>query len=435
MNFKNLFSLGALALLVCACSEEPANMECDVESIWVHVDQPTSLFAPERVADTLKAEVSTSPEGQYITWLVKNTAVSGSYPVFLTTTPGATVYIYGGDGSKRLFNNGEVVEFADEKKTIIEVISEDKAWSKQYELSMVNQPMSSPEFSFDFNDEFEYYQYSKTKMGVGYFKFKPQDPRAISSLFYNPDDPYWKNGNPGFAMSRGTNATPEQYPTTVGFGAGPDGSNCLLMQTLSTGGLGAMARIYIAAGSLFNGEFDPAKAMKSRSSARLATQFGTPIDRKPLSMTVDMKYIPGPNYWDEDKHVLPGIVDEPDAYVVFFRNDVPGGMLDGTNVLTDPSIIGKARIKHRYNADGTNQETGSPIHGITGEWKTFTLELEYTKEPDPVVLKNMGYSMIIGFSSGWQGADFRGALDSKFYIDNIVIEMQKDERDGVVNNN
>ena len=89
----------------------------------------------------------------------------------------------------------------------------------------------------------------------------------------------------------------------------------------------------------------------------------------------------------------------------------------------------------RYNADGSNQETGSPIHGITGEWKTFTLELEYTKEPDPEVLKNMGYSMIIGFSSGWQGADFRGALDSKFYIDNIVIEMQKDERDGVVNNN
>lgn len=421
--------------MVCACSEEPANMECDVESIWVHVDQPTSLFTPERVGDTLKAEVSTSPEGRYITWLLKNGAEPGSYPVYLTTTPGATVYIYSEVGVKRPFNNGEVVHFAGEKKTVIEVVSEDRAWSKQYELCMVNQPMSSPEFSFDFNDEFEYYQYSKTKMGVGYFKFKPQDPRAISSLFYNPDDPYWKNGNPGFAMSRGTNATPEQYPTTVGFGAGPDGSNCLLMQTLSTGGLGAMARIYIAAGSLFNGEFDPAKALKSRSAARLATQFGTPIDRKPLSMTVDMKYIPGPNYWDEDKHVLPGIVDEPDAYIVFFRNDVPGGMLDGTNVLTDPSIIGKARIKHRYNPDGTNQETGSPIHGITAEWKTFTLELEYTKEPDPEVLKNMGYSMIIGFSSGWQGADFRGALDSKFYVDNIVIEMQKDERDGVVNNN
>lgn len=412
-------------------------MECDIERIWIHVDDPSLLFGKLNVRDTLynkrvdnESGIVITEEGfRSITWEAFPTAVVESYPVFLTTTPGATVYIFGDDGVKRPFSNGTVVDFANEKKTVIEVISEDKAWSKQYELSMINLPKGTFEFGFDFNEEYEYYQYSKTKMGVGYFKFKPQDPRAQASLFYNPDDPYWKNGNPGFAMSRGTNATPEQYPTTVGFSAGPDGSDCALLQTLSTGGLGAMAKIYIAAGSLFNGEFDPAKALKSRSAARLATQFGTPVDHKPLSMTVDLKYVPGPDYWDENKNVLPGIVDEPDAYVVFFRNDVPGGKLDGTNVLTHPNIIGKARLKHRYNADGTNQETGSPIHGVTAEWQTFKLELEYTSEPDPEVLKNLGYSIVIGFSSGWQGADFRGALDSKFYIDNIFIEMQKNEDD------
>ena len=412
-------------------------MECDIERIWIHVDDPVSLFGPSLVKDTLYNKrvdnetgiVITDEDFHSITWEAFPTAVPKSYPVFMKITPGAIVYIYGDDGVKRPFNNGEAVDFADGKKTLVEVISEDRSYSKQYELSMIVKPKGSFEFAFDFNTEHEFYQYSKTKKGVGYYKFKPQDPRAQASMFYNPDDPYWKNGNPGFAMSRGTNATPDQYPTTVGFGAGPDGSNCLLLQTLSTGGLGAMAKIYIAAGSLFNGEFDPSKAMKSRSAARLATQFGTPVDHKPLSMTVDMKYVPGPIYWDEDKHELAGIVDEPDAYVVFFRNDVPGGRLDGTNVLTHPNIIGKARIKHRYNADGSNQETGSPIHGITAEWQTFKLELEYTSEPDPEILKVGGYSMIIGFSSGWQGADFRGALDSKLYIDNIFIEMEKNEDD------
>ena len=430
MNFKNLFSFGVLALLLSACSEEPANMECDIERIWIHVDDPLSLFTPEHVEDTLKAEVKTKDVDRFITWNVKNGCAPSGYPVYFMTTPGASAYIYDANGTKRPFAQGEVVDFSNWKTTTIEIISEDRAWSKQYELSMVERPKSHPVFTFDFSgmkDDMGNYDMHKPIVGEPgtYYLFKPSDKRAIESLFYNPKDPYWKNGNPGFALSR-SSAKPEKYPTFVGINEGPDGSDCVIMQTSSTGNMGAMANIYIAAGSLFNGSFDAEMALSSRTSARLATRFGTPFDRKPLSMTLDMKYVPGPNYWDEDKNVLAGIVDEPDAYVVFFRNNVPGGMLDGTNVLTHPNIIGKARIKHRYNADGTNQETGSPIHGITAEWQTFKLELEYTSEPDPEVLKNMGYSMIIGFSSSWQGADFRGALKSMLYIDNIIIECEQD---------
>lgn len=424
MNFKNLFYLGVVALFLIACSEEPANMECDVENIWVHVDNPRSIFYPAQIdnGDTLII-VSTSEEGKFITWTVKTVCDPGAYPVYFTTTPGAKSFIYDENGSKRAFSSGEVVDFSNEKKTTIEIISEDGAWNKQYELSMVHRPASATSFSFDFN-EGSYVMHSPMKGSPGtYYMFKPTDPKAIESLFYNPDDPYWKNGNPGFALSRSA-ARSDEYPTTMAFGAGPDGSDCLLMHTVSTGGIGAMARIYIASGSLFTGAFDAQKAMKSRSAARLATRFGVPFDHKPVSMTLDMKYVPGPNYWDEDKNVIPGIVDEPDAYVVFYRNNVDGGMLDGYDVLTNENIIAIARVKHRFNADGSDMECGDPIHGITTEWQRFTLDLEYTREPDPDILENMGYSIIIGFSSSWQGADFRGALDSSFYIDNIFIDCE-----------
>ncbi len=188
------------------------------------------------------------------------------------------------------------------------------------------------EMTFTFDDEHEFYQYSKTTAGRGYYKFKPKDPQALLYLFYNFDDPYWKSSNPGYAVRRGSNAKPEEYPTTVGFQEGADESNCLVMQTASTGALGSMVKIYIDAGCLFNGEFDEAEFVKSRSAARQSTKFGTPCLLKPLSMTVDIKYVPGQDYWDEDKNVLEGVVDEPDAYIVLFRNDMEGGMLDATNV-------------------------------------------------------------------------------------------------------
>ena len=427
MNFfktlKTIPLLLSAMLVTSACSDEPANMECDVETIWLEIDDPSSVFDdPSMAYMYLDYMVSTEADGLNINWEVKPDCELGAYPVYFTLTPGATAYIYDENGARILFRSGDVVDFSDERKTIVEVVSQDGAWSKRYSLSMYHRQISTSTFTFDFNEgSYDFHLSAKGDPG-NYYKFKPTDPQAIASLFRNPDDPYWKNGNPGFAISR-SSATPDQYPTTVAFGAGPDGSDCVLMQTVSTGGIGAMAKIYIAAGSLFDGEFNAQKAMKSRSAARTATQFGVPFDRKPISMTVDMKYIPGPAYWNEDKVVQPAIVDEPDAYIVFYRND--GGLLDGYNVLTSSKIIGMGRLKHNLNPDGSDCPGSHPIHGLSAEWKTVKLDVEYPNgDPDPEILKNMGYSLIIGFSSSWQGADFRGALDSKLYIDNIVVECE-----------
>ena len=96
-------------------------------------------------------------------------------------------------------------------------------------------------------------------------------------------------------------------------------------------------------------------------------------------------------------------------------------MLDGNNVLSSPYIVGLGRLPHHYNADGSDQLSNDPIHGVTDEWQEFVIPVEYRSEIDPTVLANKGYSLIIGFASSWQGAYFKGAIGSKLLIDNVQL--------------
>ena len=101
--------------------------------------------------------------------------------------------------------------------------------------------------------------------------------------------------------------------------------------------------------------------------------------------------------------------------------------LDGNDILSSPYIIGLARLPHHYNADGSDQLTNSPIHGVTNEWQEFTLDMKYTQEPDREIMENNGYSLVIGFASSWQGAYFQGAVGNKFYIDNVHVICDRNE--------
>lgn len=428
------------SLMLTSCSDEPENMECDIETIWVEVDDPSSLFYS---ATDVRKTVNTTAQGKWINWRVREESVLGSYPVCYTTTKGATVFFVDENGQRTAFSSGDVVDFSDERKTYVEVVSQDGQWSKRYTLFMTHDIQHAEPYdevvsedglsvtryyrmSFDFGAEGrDIHQGVSGDVGT-YYLFRPTEENAKNTVFSGYQ--YWSNGNAGFALSR-SSAPIEDYPTTAAIGAGPDGSDCIMMQTSSTGGLGRMARIYIAAGSLFCGSFDPQSAMRSRDAARTATRFGVPFAYKPLRMTVDMKYEPGPDYWNADKVVQPNIVDEPDAYIVLFRNDAgESGMLDGTDVLSSPRIVGKARLNHHFNADGSDKPSGNPIHGITREWQTFTFEMEYPNgDLDEQILKERGYWLVIGFSSSWQGADFCGALGSKLYVDNIKVEFSRTE--------
>jgi hypothetical protein len=119
-----------------------------------------------------------------------------------------------------------------------------------------------------------------------------------------------------------------------------------------------------------------------------------------------------------------GVIDEPDVYVVLYRNEDAEGnrvQLDGNDVLSSPDIIGGGRLPHHYKTDGTDQLAANPIHGLTKEWQEVSIPVNYKSEPDPVILQNKGYSLIIGFASSWGGAHFKGAIGSKYYIDNAQL--------------
>jgi hypothetical protein len=211
------------------------------------------------------------------------------------------------------------------------------------------------------------------------------------------------------------------YPSTPVIGGGPDGSDCLKLETCDTGPFGQMVNMRLASGSMFNGVFDVDNAIKN---ALKATMFGSPFAHKPMQMRVWLRFEKGNTYQDRSGKPVTGVVDEPDAYVVLYRNEDASGnkvMLDGNDVLSSPHIVGLGRLPHYYNADGSDQLTNNPIHGVTGEWQEFVIPVEYRSEIDPTVLANKGYSLILVFASSWQGAHFKGAIGSKLLIDNVQL--------------
>lgn len=431
---KKLFflPLAFAAFTFVSCSEEPLNMECDIEKAYIHLDNPAELFYDGQYGDTLAyAELNGAvpTANDSIGFTVRTDCQPGQYPLYLTVTPGAKTYVLGEDGSKQLFKNGQLIDFANDKVTRLQVVSEDGEWSRTYRISMTHRVATSGDMFFDFNDS--YFLRSSNK--AQYYVWGVTDVNAVNGLFLG--EPEWKNGNPGYALSK-SSAPADQYPTSPVFGGGPDGSDCIKLETMTTGSLGAMARIYIAAGSLFNGSFDPKSALKSRAAAKEATRFGTPFDHKPVRFSVDMRYEPAPEYKDEDLVKHDDIIDEPDAYCVIYRNvDDEGNafILDGNNVVTSKYIVGMARLPHNYTYDAENNghpmyrhdlPGNTPIHGLTNQWKHVEMNVEYFSELDPEILANYGYSMAIGFTCSWQGGDFRGALGSKLYLDNIRLECE-----------
>lgn len=399
-NRKCIAAFVSVPLLLASCiAAEKENTECDIEAVSLHLDNPTEIFYHEY--DTLQTVISTETE---IVFVIRSYVDVQSIPTTLRTTSGASVYMKTEHGDEISFLNGSALDYSGEKVYHFRVVSEDKAWSRVYRVSVVHDKPSEGNLFFDFES------YRLDASGKYYIWDAPD-------VF---TDGEWKNGNPGFKISK-SSAKPMEYPSTPVAGGGPDGSTCVKLETCDTGPFGKMVNMRLASGSMFNGIFDVGNAL---TDALKATQFGSPFVHKPVMLRAWLRYEPGADYQDRMGKRVEGVVDEPDIYFVFYRNEDENGnkvVLDGNDVLTNSHIVGYGRLPHNYNPDGTDLLSANPVHGITPEWQEITIPMEFRSELDETILANKGYSLVISFASSWQGGEFKGAPGSKFFVDNVQL--------------
>lgn len=410
---------GAVFCLFCgSCGDEPLNAECDIEQVSLHLDSPIDVFYHDY--DTLQTVSSASDS---IGFMIRSYASVGFVPVTLKVTDGASVYIIE-EKSEKSFVNGQELDFSDEKVQLLRVVSEDRNWHRDYKLAIIHDVPSDGDMTFDFN-------LSELEEKGKYYVWPITDTNASNGLFGGKTDATWKNGNPGFRLAV-QDAAPDAYPSSPVRAGSYDGTDCVKLETKSTGVFGKWLPepMPIAPGSMFLGEFDVENALKN---ALKATQFGLPFGHKPVKISAWLRYetIEG-QYKDRKGKLVEGIIDEPDMYIVFYRNQDEEGnriVLDGNNMLTSPFIVGLARLEHRTQTDEdgvvTDLECGNPIHGITDQWQKIEMDVEYSRPVDEEILANKGYSLTIGFASSWQGAVFRGTEGSKLYIDNVTVICEK----------
>lgn len=366
--------------------DEPLNAECDIVRAWVHYDDPQECTW--NLSDTIINNVYSSENT--VTFKVKpgtdRTALAPEFGI----TEGAV--LTPASGTERDFSNGPLT---------YTVTSQDGNWQRVYQVEFVEERRTvrtTMNFDFErvtvFTDDItkkQYYKWSDLK----------EDGTEANN---------WASGNGGFSISN-PSAKLDDYPT-VTVDDGYEGK-AVRLTTRATGPLGSMARMPMAAGNLFLGEFITESALKD---ALHSTHFGVPFDKKPLKFTGYYKYQPGEIFKDRYGNEYPDRIDEGAVYAILYRNhDADGNPvhLYGDNVQTSDLIVAKAIV---------------PEVRLTSEWTAFEVDFDYYgNEVDQDLLNTFGYNLAVVFSSSKDGAYFNGAVGSTLYIDKVSVVCETDE--------
>lgn len=376
-------TLGLLALGASSCiQDELPNSECDIEKIIIHHPNPKSLFY--RVSDTIRI---VPPADNEVQFEVRSDADLSLMNIEYVLSDGAT--------------HNNVSEY---KSDVIKIqtTSEDGKYNRLYSISF-----AVPENAFT---------REKKIIEFNFEDYRLDDGGKYNIWLNDKDANYWASGNPGFRLSK-SSALPNEYPTIVeenGYSG-----HAVSLVTRSTGSFGTMAGMPIAAGNLFVGSFDVSQALKD---AMAATLFGKPFQLKPMRIKFMAKYQPGDKYkrLENKKTVdVPGLVDYPDMYAVLYKNTDSKGnsvTLRGDDGKTNPNIVARAFLS-KSEAQSLSAD----------KWTEINIPFEVLEEIDESRLENRGYSFALVFTSSFAGAEFSGAVDSKFTIDEVRLICNEDE--------
>ncbi|MFT4223326.1 PCMD domain-containing protein [Dysgonomonas sp.] len=314
-------------------------------------------------------------ENDRISMMIKQTADITSLAPEFTLTPGATIEPL--SGTVRDFTFPQTYT----------VTSEDGMWRKVYTVSCTQSSIST-------KYDFEHSELDNTERYYVFYEVLPNNQKIY----------FWASGNGGFAIVSG-NSQPQDYPTTP-YPFGKSG-NCLKLETKSTGLLGAISNMRLAAGNLFIGDFKTLSAMEDPLGA---TRFGVPFDFVPIRLKGYYQYKAGPVFIEKDGTKNPNAKDSFDIYAILYETDEQTKYLTGYDALTNPNLISIARFEDKDKKE-------------SNDWTFFDLPFEYLpgKVIDPVKLEQGKYNVSIIFTSSVEGGSFRGAVGSTLLIDEVEL--------------
>ncbi len=363
-------------------------MECDILSAWVEGEENEQYFY--NTNQMSKNDLSSIDNN--IVFLVRSMLeLPKQMKVYFKITPGAK--IEPANGSLQDFTQGPVT---------YTVTSEDGAWKREYKVEFKEASLPIREYNFE-NYEKVPYAYSNVYYHNIYELNADGKPNRI-----------WASGNEGFSLSliakawQGDSVTPEEYPTSIDT-KGYKGC-CLKLQTMSTGQLGESQKRPIAAGNLFFGHFNVDKVY---ADPLKTTEMGIPFTEEPVRLRGYYKYKIGEKFTGPDGNIIPGRTDEADIYGVLYRNTDENKkpvMLDGSNVLTSPYIVRKARVESLPE---------------TNEWTAFEMFFEGDGEIDQDLLAAQGYNLALVFTSSKEGANFIGSIGSTLWVDELDLSIKE----------
>lgn len=372
MNYKPLlyaFLLGS-ASVSCIRKEAP-NAEADITGCTL----PRNVLVQDTIDVDVSYDKSLNAYPIYIQ-VKKGTDCSQLAPVF-TLTPGATIEP----------ESGSTQDFSSPVRYT--VTSEDGQWHRTYSISIEEEKVQEIPTTFHFED---------TRIENGYYVFYETSENQELT---------WASGNGGFRLAI-NNADASEYPTTVEE-AGYSGK-CAKLVTRTTGSLGAMVGMPIAAGNLFIGKFNLSNAL---SNPLKATQLGTTFYHKPLKIKGYYKYTPGDKFYANGSYT--NQVDKFDIYAIFYENKDENGesvMLDGTLPVLNyenSNLVALAQFNDTQ---------------VYNSWQSFEISFDYDrfqKTVDTDRLNAGDYNISIVISSSKDGATFEGAPGSTLWIDEMSI--------------